>query len=57
MRWIQENPEKVKKIAENGRQFYLDYLDFERNEEHIYEFLYRLAETKEQQDNNTTSVS
>lgn len=43
MKWIRENPRRVKKIAEKGQQFYYDYLSFERNEEHIYEFVYRLS--------------
>ena len=43
MIWIQNNPEEVRKIAQNGKQFYLDYLSFDRNEEHLYELLYRLA--------------
>jgi hypothetical protein len=43
MRWIHENPEKVREISLKGRQFYLDYLSFERTEEFLYEFLYRLA--------------
>jgi len=50
LKWIQNHPVKVRRIAENGRQFYQDYLSFDRNEEHIYEFVYRLAVAKAQYD-------
>jgi len=66
LKWIRDNPGDVRVIAKNGRQFYIDYLSFERNEEHIYEFVYRLASAKEKHDTklatahttlNTTSIS
>jgi hypothetical protein len=43
MEWIQGNPTEVREIAKRGHQFYLDYLSFDRNEEHLYELVYRLA--------------
>ena len=43
MHWIRDHPEKVREISLKGRQFYLDYLSFDRTEEFLYEFLYRLA--------------
>lgn len=55
MKWIQSHPQQVREIAERGRQFNLDYLSFERNEEHIYELIYRLALAKKEFD--TKSVS
>jgi len=54
MRWIQENPNKVKAIAEKGRLFYLRYLSWERNEEHIYEFAYRLSVARAQYEESLT---
>lgn len=48
MKWIQSHPQQVRAIAENGHQFYLDYLSFERNEEHIHELVYRLTLAKHQ---------
>jgi hypothetical protein len=50
MNWVRNHPREVRSIAENGRRFYDDYLSFERNEEHIYEFVYRLALKKAQYD-------
>lgn len=44
LRWIRENPKKVKAIGEEGKVFYEKYLTFARNEEHMYELLYRLSE-------------
>ena len=55
MKWIKKNPAKVRSIAENGRQFYLDYLSFERNEEHIYEFVYRLSLARAQYEKALTA--
>ena len=46
LQWIQNNPQKVKEIASNGRHFYEKFLSFDRMEEHIYELLYRLALSK-----------
>jgi hypothetical protein len=43
LEWIQEHPDQVQAIALAGRQFYQDYLSFQRNYEHFYEFIYRLA--------------
>lgn len=43
MVWIRQNPQKVYKIAMEGRQFYEQYLSFQRSYEHIYELVYRLA--------------
>ena len=44
--WIKSNPETIKSIAHNGRLFWLEYLSFARNEEHIYELIYRMAEKR-----------
>lgn len=43
LEWIRDHPEEVQTIAAKGRQFYEDYLSFQRNYDHFYEFLYRLA--------------
>ena len=43
MEWVRDNPVQVKEIAENGRQFYLEYLSFVQNEEHWHELLWRLS--------------
>jgi hypothetical protein len=43
MQWVQMNPLLVKEIASQGRQFYEEYLSFERNYEHFHELLYRLS--------------
>lgn len=44
MLWIRENPDKVKAIAEKGKEFYYEYLSFPNNEEHWYELVWRLSE-------------
>mmetsp|Transcript_1362 Transcript_1362/g.3022 ORF Transcript_1362/g.3022 Transcript_1362/m.3022 type:complete len:563 (+) Transcript_1362:146-1834(+) len=41
--WVRDNPSKVKEIAENGKRFYEEYLSFLKNEEHWYEFIYKLS--------------
>ena len=43
MQWVADNPEKVHAIAKGGYEFYHKYLSFERNQEHLYELLYKLA--------------
>lgn len=43
MRWIYDHPSEVRQIAKNGRLFYERYLSFAKNEEHIYELLYRIS--------------
>lgn len=43
LQWIQKKPSDVREIAENGHNFYLKFLSFESNEEHLYELLYRLS--------------
>lgn len=54
MKWIQDNPEQVKKIANKGHAFYNRLLSFSRNEEHIYEFVYRLSLAKQEYDKTLT---
>ena len=41
--WIRDNSEKVKEIGTHGKEFYEDYLSFEKTEEFYYELLYKLA--------------
>ncbi len=41
--WVQLHPEKVLSIAMAGREFYQEYLSFQRNYEHFYEWTFRLA--------------
>jgi hypothetical protein len=41
--WIGDHPKEVHSIATKGRQFYEEYMSFERNYDHFYELLYRLA--------------
>jgi hypothetical protein len=48
LKWVAEHPTQVYEIAQRGRQFYQDYLSFERNYEHFYELIYRLAIKKQQ---------
>jgi hypothetical protein len=43
MQWVRDHPDQVYEIAKRGRQFYEDYLSFERNYDHFYELVYRLA--------------
>lgn len=57
MKWIQSHPNQVRDIAEKGHTFYNDYLSFERNEEHIYELVYRLALAKHQLDTQSNDTS
>jgi len=44
MHWILNHAEEVKQIAANGMKFWERYLTYTRNEEHIYELIYRLSE-------------
>jgi len=44
MHWIQDHPVEVHAIALNGRAFYEKYLTFARDEDHIFELVYRLSE-------------
>lgn len=50
MRWVAENPTKVRQIARNGHEFYQRYLSFERNEAHIAELVYRMALMKRERE-------
>ena len=43
MEWVRDNPSEVKKIAEQGYQFYWDYLSFVQTEKHVHELLWRLS--------------
>jgi hypothetical protein len=43
VKWIRDHPKEVHSIATKGRQFYEEYMSFERNYDHFYELLYRLA--------------
>jgi hypothetical protein len=43
MLWVRDNPEEVRNIANRGQEFYEQHLSFERNQEFIYELLYKLA--------------
>jgi hypothetical protein len=43
VKWIRDHPKEVYSIATKGRQFYEEYMSFERNYDHFYELLYRLA--------------
>jgi len=42
MQWVRNNPTKVFEIAQNGKQFYNEYLSFEKMEEFYYELIFRL---------------
>jgi hypothetical protein len=42
--WILNHPDEVERIALNGRVFWDKYLSFSKNDEHIYELVYRLSE-------------
>jgi hypothetical protein len=42
--WVKQHPAEVKAIGENGRAFFDTYLSFFKNEDHIYELVYRLSE-------------
>lgn len=46
LRWVRDNPHRVRRIAANGRLFYERYLSYERVEEFLYELVYRLAEAR-----------
>ena len=52
LQWMHDHPKEVQKIAKQGRQFHDEYVSFERNEDHVYELLYRLAA----QTNNRTNA-
>lgn len=43
MHWIRDHPVDVRAIGERGQSFYQEYLSFSRNEEHIFELLFRLS--------------
>lgn len=43
LEWVRDNPEAVKEIGRNGKQFYDKYLSFEASEEFYYELFYKLA--------------
>lgn len=43
MEWVRDNPSEVKKIAEQGYQFYWEYLSFVETEKHFHELLWRLS--------------
>mmetsp|Transcript_15782 Transcript_15782/g.31454 ORF Transcript_15782/g.31454 Transcript_15782/m.31454 type:complete len:818 (-) Transcript_15782:9-2462(-) len=43
MLWVKDHPREVHDIARQGQLFYDTYLSFERNKDHLYELLYRLA--------------
>jgi hypothetical protein len=47
--WIQTHHTQVRHVAMEGRQFYENYLSFQRNYEHFYELIYRLAMKQQQQ--------
>jgi len=44
LQWVKDHPKEVKQIGENARAFYESYLTFSHNDDHIYEFVYRLSE-------------
>ena len=46
MVWIQNHPAEVFQIAQNGHNFYTQYLSFGKNYGHIYELLYRISYQK-----------
>ena len=43
LHWVRTNPNQVHAIATKGHEFYLDYLSFSRNQQHIYELLYLMS--------------
>jgi len=43
MEWVRDNPAKVKKIAEQGKEFYWEYLSFDQTDKHWHELLWRLS--------------
>ena len=43
-RWVADNEHEVHMIAQNGQQFYRDYLSKERNEEHLWQLVHRLSQ-------------
>jgi hypothetical protein len=49
--WILDHPKEVREIGENGRIFWEEYLTYVHNDEHIYEFVYRLSESLKYHDN------
>lgn len=50
--WVIDHPEEVHKIAREGRRFYERYLSFQRNYEHFYEMIFRLALKKKDSTEN-----
>jgi hypothetical protein len=43
LHWVRTNPNQVRDIAIKGHEFYLDFLSFQSNQDHIYELLYRMS--------------
>ena len=50
--WTKDHPNHVQKIAQAGQRFYQDFLSYSQNEEHIYEFVYRLSLQQNEQNPN-----